>query len=63
MEVSTGTQTDEEAGADTEAMEGCYLLACFLCLSQLFFLIETKTTSLGMVSSTIGPPPLNWEND
>jgi hypothetical protein len=24
--------------ADAEAMEGCYLLACFSCLSQLAFL-------------------------
>ena len=28
-EVRTGTQADQEAGADAEAMEGCYLLACF----------------------------------
>jgi hypothetical protein len=28
-EVRTGTQTGQEAGADTEAMEGCSLLACF----------------------------------
>jgi hypothetical protein len=27
-EVSTGTQTGQEAGADAEAMEGCSLLAC-----------------------------------
>jgi hypothetical protein len=26
-EVSTGTQADQEAGADAEAMEGCSLLA------------------------------------
>jgi hypothetical protein len=26
----TGTQAGQEAGADTEAMEGCYLLACLL---------------------------------
>jgi len=27
-EVRTGTQAGQEAGADVEAMEGCYLLAC-----------------------------------
>jgi hypothetical protein len=27
-EVRTRTQTGEEARADVEAMEGCYLLAC-----------------------------------
>jgi hypothetical protein len=33
-EVRTGTQAGQEAGADTEAMEGCYLLACFPWLAQ-----------------------------
>jgi hypothetical protein len=28
----------QEAGADAEAMEGCYLLACFPWLAQLAFL-------------------------
>jgi hypothetical protein len=28
-EVRTGTQAGQEVGADAEAMEGCYLLACF----------------------------------
>ena len=37
-EVRTGTQVGQEAGADAEAMEGCHLLACFLCLTQLAFL-------------------------
>jgi hypothetical protein len=38
-EVRTGTQAGQEAGADAEAMEGCYLLACcFLWLAQLDFL-------------------------
>jgi hypothetical protein len=32
------TQAGQEAGADTEAMEGCYLLACFAWLAQLAFL-------------------------
>jgi hypothetical protein len=34
-EVRTGTQVGHEAGADAEAMEGCYLLACFPWLAQL----------------------------
>jgi hypothetical protein len=33
-EVRTGTQADQEAGADAEAMEGCSLLVCVLCLAQ-----------------------------
>jgi hypothetical protein len=36
-EFRTGTQAGQEAGADAEAMEGCYLLACFW-LAQLAFL-------------------------
>jgi hypothetical protein len=58
-EVRTGTQAGQEAGADAEAMKGCYLLACSAC-----FLIEPKTIILGMASSTMSPPCLitNWEN-
>jgi hypothetical protein len=37
-EVRTGTQTGQEAGADAEAMEGCYLLACSPWVAQLAFL-------------------------
>jgi hypothetical protein len=37
-EVRTETKTGQEAGADAEAMEVWYLLACFLCLAQLVFL-------------------------
>jgi hypothetical protein len=33
-EVRTGTQAGQKAGADTEAMEGCYLLACSPWLAQ-----------------------------
>ena len=36
-EVRTGTQAGQEAGADAEAMEGCYLLACFPWLVQLSY--------------------------
>jgi hypothetical protein len=37
-EVRTGTQAGQKAGADAEAMEGCYSLACFHWLAQLAFL-------------------------
>jgi hypothetical protein len=37
-DIRTRTQAGQEAGADAEAMEGCSLLACFLCLAQLAFL-------------------------
>jgi hypothetical protein len=33
-EARTETQTAQESGADTEAMEGCSLLACFPWLAQ-----------------------------
>jgi hypothetical protein len=32
--VRTGTQAGQKAGADVEAMEACYLLACFPWLAQ-----------------------------
>jgi hypothetical protein len=41
-----------EAGADTEAMEGCHLLSCFTWL--WFSLIEPRTTSLRMAPPTMG---------
>jgi len=37
-EIRTGTQAGQEAGADAEAMEGCYLLACVPWLAQLALL-------------------------
>jgi hypothetical protein len=37
-EVRTVTQAGQESGANTEAMEGCSLLACFPWLAQLAFL-------------------------
>jgi hypothetical protein len=52
-EVRTGTQAGQEAGADAEAMEGCFLLACLACS-----LIEPKTTSPEMVPPTRGLSPL-----
>jgi hypothetical protein len=33
-EVRTGTQPGQKAGADAEALEGCYLPACFPWLAQ-----------------------------
>jgi hypothetical protein len=33
-EVRTGNQASQEARADAEAMEGCYLLACSACFLQ-----------------------------
>jgi hypothetical protein len=37
-EVRPRALAGQEAGADTEAMEGCYLLACFPWLAQLALL-------------------------
>ena len=37
-EVRTGTQAGQETGADAEALDECYLLACFPWLAQLAFL-------------------------
>jgi hypothetical protein len=37
-EVMIESQAGQEAGTDAEAMEGCYLLACFPWLAQLAFL-------------------------
>jgi hypothetical protein len=63
-EVRTGTQAGQEAGADAEAMEGCYLLACFSWLAQL---AESRTTSPGHhpqgalpALSLIEKMPYNW---
>ena len=49
--IRTGTQQVKnlEAEADAEAMEGCCLLACSAC-----FLVESRTTNLGMAQSTMG---------
>jgi hypothetical protein len=37
-DVRTGTQAGQDKGADAEAMEECFLLACFSWLVQLDFL-------------------------
>jgi hypothetical protein len=56
-EVRTGTQAGQEAGADTEAMEGySYWLASPGLLSLLS--CRTKTTSPEMASPTRGLSPL-----
>jgi hypothetical protein len=36
--ITKGTQAGQEGGGDAEAMEACYLLACFPWLAQLAFL-------------------------
>ena len=43
-----------EAGADTEAMEECCLLACSPWLAQPVFFIAPRTTSTEVTSSTMG---------
>jgi len=53
--VRTGTQAGQEAGADAEAMEGCYWLPYSACS-----LIEPKTTSPGMAPPTMGWVLLPW---
>jgi hypothetical protein len=42
-EVRTRTQAGQEAGADAEAIEGCYLLACFPWLAQPALLLSYRT--------------------
>jgi hypothetical protein len=50
-----GTQAGQEAGADAEAMEGCYLLACFPWLAQLLS-YRTQGYHPGMAPPIMGPP-------
>jgi hypothetical protein len=52
-EVRTGTQAGQKPGADSEAMEGCSLLACSACS-----LIELKTTSPEIAPPTRALSPL-----
>ena len=62
-EVRTVTYTgwNLEAGADEEAMEG-YLLTRLLSLAcSSCFLIEPRTTSIGMAPPTMGPPTLDHQ--
>jgi hypothetical protein len=40
--VRNGTQAGQEAGADAEAMKGCYLLAFFSWLGHLAFLLNSR---------------------
>jgi hypothetical protein len=56
-EVRTGTQAGQEAGADAEAMEGCYLLACFPWLAQLSY--RTQDYQPRGDPTHKGPFPLN----
>jgi len=55
-EVRTGTQAGQEAGADAEAMERCYLLACYR--------TQDYQPSYGIAHNGLGPPLLitSWES-
>jgi len=58
-EVRTGTQAGQKAGADAEAMEGCFLLACSPWLAQLVFLENPRPPAQGPYhSQRAGPSPL-----
>ena len=64
-EVRTGTRAGQEAEPDAEAMEGCFLLACFPWLAQLAFLQNPGPSGQdGTTDHGLGPPQLttNWEN-
>jgi hypothetical protein len=54
-EVRTGTQAGQEAGADTEAMEGCSLLACLPWLAQPAY----RTQDYPEMAPTMRPPTLD----
>jgi hypothetical protein len=41
-EVRTGTHAGQEGVTDAEAMEGCYLPACFPWLAQLAFFFVSE---------------------
>jgi hypothetical protein len=57
-EVRTGTQAGQEAGADAEAIEGCYLLVCFSWLAQLAFLLNPGLLAKGWHHPQWALPPL-----
>jgi hypothetical protein len=57
-EVQTGAQAGQEARADAEAMEGCYLLACFPCLAHLAFLKNPRLPAQGWHHPQWALPPL-----
>ena len=57
-EVRTGTQADQEAGADAEAMEGCFLLACFPGLPSLLSYRTQEHQPKGSTTHK-GPSPLD----
>jgi hypothetical protein len=56
-EVRTGTQAGQEAGADAEAMEEYYLLACFSWLAQLAFLYNPRLPVQGWYHPQGALPP------
>ena len=55
--VRTGSQAGQEAGADAEAMEGCYLLTCFPWLAQLVLLQNPRLPAQGWHHSQGAFPP------
>ena len=57
-EVRTGTQADQEAGADAEAIEGCSLLACFPWLAQPRN--GNKTPMEGVTETKFGAVTKGW---
>jgi len=57
--VRTGTQAGQEAGADAEAMEGCFLLACFPGAYSACSLVEPKSTRDSTTHNGLGPSPLD----
>ena len=54
-EVSTGTQAGQEAGADAEAMEGCYWLASPGLLSLLYYSTQDYQLRDGTTHDGISP--------
>jgi hypothetical protein len=57
MEVRSGTQAGQEAGADAEAMEGCSLLACLNWLAQLALLENPRLQAQGWSHPQRAFPP------
>ena len=60
-EVRTGTQAGQKAGDVAEAMEGCYLLACFpwLALSLLSYTTQDYQPRDGTTHNGLGSPTLD----
>jgi hypothetical protein len=63
-EIRTGTQAGQDAEADAEAMEGCFLLTYFPWPAQLAFLYNPRLPAQGWHHQQWTLPHLitNWEN-